>query len=117
MNSLIFQQWTDEILKMANNLLALNGSVSYFLRKAYVRLTLQADKGGKIAIKRYELCSKLIFYNYLVIEKDLTVPLNLFSIVRTFAQHKDDRRRVEKAFIESTGLPSGKVKPLIELSI
>lgn len=32
------------------------------------------------------------------------------SIVRTFAQHKDDRRRVEKAFIESTGLASGKVK-------
>ena len=47
-----FQQWTDEILKMANNLLALNGSVHYFLRKAYVRLTLQADKGGKIAVKR-----------------------------------------------------------------
>lgn len=38
------------------------------------------------------------------------------SIVRTFAQHKDDRRRVEKAFIESTGLASGKVK-LYKLSI
>jgi hypothetical protein len=37
---------------MANNLLALNGSVNYFLRKAYVRLTLQADKGGRIAVKK-----------------------------------------------------------------
>jgi len=80
------KQWTDEILKMANNLLALNGSVHYFLRKAYVRLTLQADKGGKIAVK---------------------------SIVRTFAQHKDDRRRVEKAFIDSTGLPSGKDESIL----
>lgn len=31
------------------------------------------------------------------------------SIVRTFAQHRDDRRRVEKAFLDSTGLASGKV--------
>ena len=46
------QQWTDDLLKMANNLLALNGSVHYFLRKAHVRLTLQADKGGKIAVKK-----------------------------------------------------------------
>lgn len=46
------QQWTDDILKMANNLLALNGSVHYFLRKAHVRLTLQADKGGRIAVKK-----------------------------------------------------------------
>lgn len=37
---------------MANNLLALNGSVHYFLRKAYVRLTLQADKGGRIPVKK-----------------------------------------------------------------
>lgn len=75
------KQWTDDLLKMANNLLALNGSVHYFLRKAHVRLTLQADKGGKIAVK---------------------------NIVRTFAQHRDDRRRVEKAFLDSTGLASGK---------
>ena len=46
------QQWTDDLLKMANNLLALNGSVHYFLRKAHIRLTLQADKGGKIAVKK-----------------------------------------------------------------
>ena len=37
------------------------------------------------------------------------------SIVRTFAQHRDDRRRVEKAFIESTGLASGKVIRLVEV--
>ena len=37
------------------------------------------------------------------------------SIVRTFAQHRDDRRRVEKAFIESTGLASGKVIELVEM--
>ncbi len=37
------------------------------------------------------------------------------SIVRTFAQHRDDRRRVEKAFIESTGLASGKVIQLVEV--
>ena len=39
-------------MKMANNLLALNGSIMYFLRKAYVRLTLQADKGGRITVKK-----------------------------------------------------------------
>lgn len=49
----LLQQWADEILKMSYNLLALNGSVHYFLRKAYVRLTLQADKGGKIPLKTY----------------------------------------------------------------
>ena len=44
-----------------------------------------------------------------VVSVDDSVFSYVSSILRTFAQHKDDRRRVEKAFIESTGLPSGKV--------
>lgn len=32
-----------------------------------------------------------------------------FSIVKMFAQNKDDRKRVEKA-LENTGLPSGKTE-------
>lgn len=44
----------------------------------------------------------------------LTLSLSLsfylyFSIVKMFAQNKDDRKRVEKA-LENTGLPSGKTE-------
>ena len=126
---------------MANNLLALNGNILYFLRKAYVRLTLQADKGGRIAVKRlsilsFHFCSfplpvdicSVPFLAYVVFTWEKVAPFrtitsflswfNLIflypSIVRTFAQHKDDRRKVEKA-LESSGLPSGKVRPFLLL--
>lgn len=34
---------------------------------------------------------------------------NNFSILKTFAQNKDDRKKIEKA-LESSGLPSNKVR-------
>ncbi|XP_063602433.1 1-phosphatidylinositol 4,5-bisphosphate phosphodiesterase classes I and II-like isoform X3 [Penaeus indicus] len=72
--------WADEVLKMAYNLLSQNASPIVFLRKAYTRLQLMADKHKKITVK---------------------------NIVKVFARHGDDRKRVESA-LEAAGLPSGK---------
>ncbi|CAH1707129.1 unnamed protein product [Chironomus riparius] len=76
----IAQHWSDELLKLAYNLTQLNGSSTRFLEKAHVKLCLQVDKFGKIPVK---------------------------NIMKLFASHKDDRRRVEKA-LEVSGLPIGK---------
>lgn len=72
--------WADEILKMAYNLLAINGSPVIFLKKSYTKLELTADRQNKVAVK---------------------------NIVKAFARHGDDKKRVENA-LESVGLPSGK---------
>ncbi|CAO1358814.1 unnamed protein product [Diamesa hyperborea] len=76
----IAQQWTDELMKLAYNLTQLNGSATQFLQKAHIKLCLQVDKTGKIPVK---------------------------NIMKLFASHKDDRRRVEKA-LDASGLPLGK---------
>lgn len=50
--SMSFQHWTEEIMKLAYNLSQLNGSATLFLLKAHTRLCLQADKTGKIPVKK-----------------------------------------------------------------
>ncbi|XP_067142019.1 1-phosphatidylinositol 4,5-bisphosphate phosphodiesterase classes I and II-like isoform X3 [Centruroides vittatus] len=72
--------WTDELLKMAYNLLAMNASAVTFLEKAYTELHLTTDKDFKLPVK---------------------------NIIKMFAQHKDDKKRVEKA-LEACNLPTGK---------
>lgn len=74
------QEWTDSVLKMAYNLLALNSSPYTLTAKSHTKIRLMCDRDSKIPVK---------------------------NIVKMFAQHKDDRKRVEKA-LESCGLPSGK---------
>ncbi|GAB6020072.1 phospholipase c beta [Chamberlinius hualienensis] len=74
------KEWTDEILVMAYNLLALNGSATSFLEKAHTKIILSLDKEGKIPVK---------------------------NIVKTFAQNREDKKRVEKA-LEATGLSFAK---------
>ncbi|KAK9508249.1 hypothetical protein O3M35_007949 [Rhynocoris fuscipes] len=76
----IAQLWTDELLKLAFNLSQLNCSVMKFLLKAHTKLSLCVDKSSKIPIK---------------------------NIVKLFAQHKDDRKRVKSA-LDAAGIPSGK---------
>ncbi|KAG8201638.1 hypothetical protein JTE90_012706 [Oedothorax gibbosus] len=76
----IAQLWTDHLLKMAYNLLAINASAAVFLEKALTKVKLLTDRDGKIPVK---------------------------NIVKMFAQHKDDKKRVEKA-LEGCGFPSGK---------
>lgn len=76
----VAQEWAGLVLKMAYNLMALNGSAYMFMVKAHTKVLLMKDREGKIPVK---------------------------NIVKMFAQHKDDRRRVEKA-LEETGLPCGK---------
>lgn len=76
----IAQEWTDELLKMAYNLLALNASVYTFLEKAHTKMLLMTDREGRLPIK---------------------------NTVKMFATHKDDKKRVEKA-LELCGLPTGK---------
>ncbi|XP_059470873.1 1-phosphatidylinositol 4,5-bisphosphate phosphodiesterase classes I and II [Neocloeon triangulifer] len=74
------EMWANEVVRLAYNLVQLNGPTSMFLLKAHTKLTLMADKAGKILVK---------------------------NILKTFAQNKEDRKRVEKA-LEASGLLSGK---------
>ncbi|XP_015521246.2 1-phosphatidylinositol 4,5-bisphosphate phosphodiesterase classes I and II [Neodiprion pinetum] len=76
----IARHWTDQLLKVAYNLTQLNTSSIMFLQKAHTKLSLTADKSGKVAIK---------------------------NVIRMFAQNKEDRKRVEKA-LDISGMPSGK---------
>ncbi|XP_076296651.1 phospholipase C at 21C isoform X1 [Lasioglossum baleicum] len=76
----IAQHWTEQIFQLAYNLTLLNTSTTMFLQKAHTKLTLTADKSGKIPAK---------------------------NIIKMFAQSKDDRKRVEKA-LDISGFPSGK---------
>ena len=48
----VFQLLSEELLKYANNLLALNGSCLTFLEKAHTKLTHVLDVNGKIPVKK-----------------------------------------------------------------
>ncbi|KAH7646079.1 1-phosphatidylinositol 4 [Dermatophagoides farinae] len=76
----IAQEWTNEILKIAYNLLAINASVYTFLEKAHTKLFLMSDRDRKLPVK---------------------------YIMKMFANHKDDRKKIEKA-LESCSLSSAK---------
>uniref|UniRef100_T1JJA5 Uncharacterized protein n=1 Tax=Strigamia maritima TaxID=126957 RepID=T1JJA5_STRMM len=51
----VAKEWTDEVLIMATNLLAINASATTFLEKTYIKMTLQTDKDGKIPVKKLVL--------------------------------------------------------------
>ena len=72
--------WCDELFLYAYNLLAANGNVLTFLKKAHTKITHVLDVNGRIPVK---------------------------NIVKMFATHRDDKRRVEKA-LESINIQSGK---------
>ncbi|XP_045109781.1 1-phosphatidylinositol 4,5-bisphosphate phosphodiesterase classes I and II-like isoform X4 [Portunus trituberculatus] len=76
----IAKLWADEILRMAYNLVAINASPITFLNKAYTRLKLATDRNNKISVK---------------------------NIIKLFARHGDDRKKVETA-LDAAGVPSGK---------
>ncbi|BES94527.1 phospholipase C [Nesidiocoris tenuis] len=76
----IAQLWTDELLKLAFNLSQLNASVLKFLLKAHTKLTLSVDKTNKIPLK---------------------------NVVKLFAQHKDDKKKVKTA-LDAAGVTAGK---------
>ncbi|KAK2715634.1 hypothetical protein QYM36_010267 [Artemia franciscana] len=61
--------WCDEILKVAYNLRALNGSVKKFLKKAYTRLLFNVDRHRFLQVSYIE---------------------------KRFASHEEDRRQVEQ---------------------
>ncbi|XP_052768513.1 1-phosphatidylinositol 4,5-bisphosphate phosphodiesterase beta-1-like isoform X1 [Mya arenaria] len=71
----------EELLKYANNLLALNGSCLTFLDKAHTRLTHVLDVNGKIPVK------------------------NIIKMISK--DNKEDRRRIEKA-LEAMGFKASK---------
>lgn len=48
----LLQEWCDEILKYATNLLAQNGSVLTYLEKSYTKLTHVFDVNGRIPVKK-----------------------------------------------------------------
>lgn len=76
----VAQLWSDELLSMAYNLLSLNAPAATFLEKAHTKLLLCTDREGRLPVK---------------------------SVLRMFAQHRDDRKRVERA-LEAVGLAAGK---------
>lgn len=69
--------WSEELLKMSYNLMAINGPSITFLKKAHVRLCLVLDRQAKIPVR---------------------------TIMKVLAKHPDDRKRVEDA-LKSIGLP------------
>ncbi|KAF8789783.1 1-phosphatidylinositol 4 like protein [Argiope bruennichi] len=76
----IAQDWTDALMKMAYNLLALNAPATTFLEKLYTKIRLMVDRDGKVPVK---------------------------NVVKLFAQNKEDKKRVEKA-LELCGVATGK---------
>ncbi|CAH1790865.1 unnamed protein product [Owenia fusiformis] len=72
--------WTDELCCYAYNLLSQNGSVMYYLQKIHTKLSYITGTDGKIPVK---------------------------NIIKAFASHKDDKKRVEQT-LSAVGLPSGK---------
>ncbi|XP_064483951.1 1-phosphatidylinositol 4,5-bisphosphate phosphodiesterase classes I and II-like isoform X1 [Ornithodoros turicata] len=74
------QLWTEELLRMAYNLLSINAPSSKFLEKAHTKLLLMTDREGRLPVK---------------------------NVLKMFAQHRDDRKRVERA-LEAVGLATGK---------
>ncbi|XP_061173851.1 1-phosphatidylinositol 4,5-bisphosphate phosphodiesterase beta-1-like isoform X2 [Saccostrea echinata] len=77
----VAREWTEELLKFATNLLALNGSVLSYLEKAHTKLTHVLDVNGRIPVK---------------------------NIIKMVAKDsRDDKRKVEKA-LESVGFMAGK---------
>ena len=48
----IARHWTDQLLQLAYNLTQLNTSTMLFLQKAHTKLTLTADKSGKVPTKK-----------------------------------------------------------------
>lgn len=76
----IAQQWTEALMALAYNLNQVNGAAQMHLQKAYTKLTLQTDKGGKIPVK---------------------------NLIRMCAQSRDDKKRLETV-LSGLGLPHGK---------
>ncbi|GFY59781.1 1-phosphatidylinositol 4,5-bisphosphate phosphodiesterase classes I and II [Trichonephila inaurata madagascariensis] len=76
----IAQEWTDALMKMAYNLLALNAPTTTFLEKLYTKIKLMIDRDGKVPVK---------------------------NVVKLFAQNREDKKRVEKA-LELCGVSTGK---------
>ncbi|GFX64238.1 1-phosphatidylinositol 4,5-bisphosphate phosphodiesterase classes I and II [Trichonephila clavipes] len=76
----IAQEWTDALMKMAYNLLALNAPTTTFLEKLYTKIKLMIDRDGKVPVK---------------------------NVVKLFAQNREDKKRVEKA-LELCDVSTGK---------
>ncbi|CAL4063358.1 unnamed protein product, partial [Meganyctiphanes norvegica] len=72
--------WSDELLKMSYNLMAINSASITFLKKAHVKMCLVLDRNGKIPVK---------------------------TVVKMFSKHPDDKRRVEEA-LKDAGLAYNK---------
>lgn len=74
------QAWTNHIMKIAYNIYGINACQLTSLQKAHTKLTLMIDRDGKLPVRQ---------------------------IIKMFAQHKDDRKRIERA-LDALNLPSTK---------
>ncbi|ELU03479.1 hypothetical protein CAPTEDRAFT_170497 [Capitella teleta] len=76
----VAKEWCDALFQFATNLLASNSAPMTFLLKCYTKLVTIVNTEGKIPVR---------------------------NVVKMFATHKDDRKKVEKA-LEAARLPYGK---------
>ena len=53
-------EWSEELLKMAYNMLALNAPVYTFLEKVYTKMLLMTDREGRLPIKKYVFIHKFL---------------------------------------------------------
>lgn len=74
------QLWTNELMKMAYNIYAINSCPLTFLKKAHARLRFMVEKGDVLPVKK---------------------------LTRMLTKDKVEMKRIEKA-LESTGLPSSR---------
>lgn len=77
-----FQNWSSDLLQISTNILQLNASPMTFLRKIHTKICLSVDVGGKIPVK---------------------------AVTKAFTANKDDKKRVEKALGDATGMNVTKV--------
>uniref|UniRef100_A0A671Q3K4 1-phosphatidylinositol 4,5-bisphosphate phosphodiesterase n=1 Tax=Sinocyclocheilus anshuiensis TaxID=1608454 RepID=A0A671Q3K4_9TELE len=106
--------WTDELFKLATNILSQNASRNIFLFKAYTKLKLQVNQDGKIPIHIFILINSIIvihsFIHFPQVEgikpDDFT-----WEMFQNFLNKLSPRPEVERIFVEL----GSKGKPFLSL--
>lgn len=93
----VAREWCVNIFSNATNLISANLGPMASLEKAYAKLYYVTNADGKIAVKKF------VYFPYLISLNNS----RFCSIIRLFSQHKDDKKRVEKA-LEAAKLSFGK---------
>lgn len=80
LNKELAKLWTEELVKLAYNVSAINSCPLTFLKKAHAKLRFMVERGDKLPVKK---------------------------LTKMFTSNKEERKRIERA-LELTGLPSSR---------